>query len=125
MTVVRDGVGTAREAAAGALMELAFNGDNKVLIAASGGIDPLLALLETEDDSAAETAAGTLCNLATTDDNRILITSSPHGIPALVAMCSSRSPACREAAAKVLWRVHDPRPPHPTMLLISVGACMF
>ena len=63
-----------KEAAAGALRNLAVNADNKVAIAGAGAIPPLVALLSSGTAAGKEeAAAGALWNLALTPDNRVAI----------------------------------------------------
>ena len=62
-----------RENAAGALMHLAIDSVNKVLIAKADGIKPLLRALETGSAKCQENAAGALANLSMNEENDIVL----------------------------------------------------
>ena len=72
-----------REAAVGALWNLAFNNDNKRAIADAGGIPPLVDLVRAGTPAQKEKAAGALANLTVEEDNRSRVLGA-GGIAALV-----------------------------------------
>jgi hypothetical protein len=74
-----------REAAVGALWNLAFNDTNKRAIAAAGGIPPLVDLVRAGTPRQKEQAAGALANLTVDEDNRSRVVGA-GGIAALVPL---------------------------------------
>jgi len=70
VALARGGSDGQKEAAAGALANLAWNADNQVAIAQAGGIPPLVALARGGSDGQKEAAAGALANLAWNADNK-------------------------------------------------------
>ena len=53
-----------KNAASGAILELAFDEKSRVLICESGGVAPLIEILRTGSVEGREAAAGALCNLS-------------------------------------------------------------
>ena len=84
------GAAGARECAAGALANLAYNEDNRVAIAAAGGIAPLVEVVRSGCAGAKGDAAVALGNLALNDDNRVAIAAA-GAIPPLVDFLRSGS----------------------------------
>ena len=74
-----------REAAVGALWNLAFNDANKKAIAAAGGIPPLVDLVRNGTPRQKEQAASALANLTVDEDNRSRVVGA-GGISALVPL---------------------------------------
>ena len=74
-----------REAAVGALWNLAFNDANKTAIAEAGGIPPLVDLVAKGTPRQKEQAAGALANLTVDEDNRSRVVGA-GGIGALVPL---------------------------------------
>lgn len=74
-----------REAAVGALWNLAFNDANKTAIAEAGGIPPLVDLVAKGTPRQKEQAAGALANLTVDEDNRSRVVGA-GGIAALVPL---------------------------------------
>jgi hypothetical protein len=58
------GTQTCKDAAAGALLELAFDDTSRLMICEGGGIAPLINVLETGSANGREAAAGALVNLS-------------------------------------------------------------
>ena len=73
---MRSGSAGAQEEAAAALQRLACNAENKVSIASSGGIAPLVELVRSGSAVAQEQAAGALRNLALNAEIRDSIVSA-------------------------------------------------
>ena len=74
----------------GALANLAYNEDNRVAIAAAGGIAPLVEVVRSGCAGAKGDAAVALGNLALNDDNRVAIAAA-GAIPPLVDFLRSGS----------------------------------
>ena len=75
--------------------------ENQELIAASGGIAPLVTLLKEGTPEAQETSAGALHSLASLEANRILIADA-GAVPALVALFESGTAEAKSEAAGAL-----------------------
>ena len=53
-----------KNAASGAILELAFDDKSRLLVCESGGVAPLIEMLRTGNSEGKEAAAGALCNLS-------------------------------------------------------------
>ena len=96
-----------REQSAAALARLAFkNADTQVAIAKTGGIEPLISMLEAEETGgvAQEFAAAALAELAMLSDNRASIVGD-GGIAPLVALLRSGGDMGKRHAAAALARL--------------------
>jgi hypothetical protein len=91
----------AQEKAAGALKNLAVNGDNRVAIAQAGGIAPLVELTCSASAGSKEQAAGALKNLALNADNSVAIAQA-GGIAPLVELTRSASAYAKQDAVEAL-----------------------
>ena len=87
-----------------ALLFLAYNADNKVVITKAGGIPPLVALVRDGTALQKEHAAGALWNLAGDTDNRVAIAQA-GGIPPLVALARDGTAQQKKEAAGALARL--------------------
>ena len=85
--LARTGLTEQREAAVGALWNLAFNDANKTAIADAGGIPMLVDLVAHGTPRQKEQAAGALANLTVDEDNRSRVVGA-GGIAALVPLMS-------------------------------------
>ena len=97
----------AREAAAGALRNLAVNVDNQVLIVEAGAVRPLVELCKEGDNeataAAAEAAARALWNLAFNNEANQVAIACAGAVQPLVGLCKNgHSVVCKEAAAGAL-----------------------
>jgi hypothetical protein len=92
----------AKEAAAGALGNLALNLDNQYLISDAGAIPVLINLLETGDDGAKEHSAGALWYLAAAPENKQII-HAQGGIKPLIKEVIHGNVHGRETATGALW----------------------
>ena len=93
--------GEGARCAAGALVYLAWNDDNKVAIAAAGGIAPLVELVRSGRADAKGSAARALANLSRNADNRVAIAAA-GGIAPLVEVVWSGSDRAKGWAANAL-----------------------
>ncbi|KAJ4896235.1 Protein ARABIDILLO 2 [Raphanus sativus] len=98
--------------AAGALWNLAYDENNRELIAALGGVQASVALAYSCMNASRDlqkSAAGALWSLSHSDENSIVI-GLEGGIPPLVALARSQYKDVHEAAAGALWNLssnHD------------------
>ena len=97
----------AKEAAAGALRNLAVNVDNQVLIVEAGAVRPLVELCKEGDNeataAAAEAAARALWNLAFNNEANQVAIACAGAVQPLVGLCKNgHSVVCKEAAAGAL-----------------------
>ncbi|KAM0890623.1 hypothetical protein ACQ4PT_026910 [Festuca glaucescens] len=81
------------------------NQDNRVRIAASGAVRPLVALLSHADPVLQEHGITALLNLSICDDNKAAIVEAGAIRPLVRALKSAASPAARENAACALLRL--------------------
>jgi hypothetical protein len=100
--VARDGSMACKDKAAGALWGLSVNVDNKVAIAAVGGLPVLVSVARAGSMACKEKAAAALATLAVNDDNKVSI-AAVGGIPVLVSLARGGSVMGKEAAAGALW----------------------
>ena len=95
---LREGDNAAKTGAARALGSLACSHANRVLIAAAGGIPPLVELLCDGSAYAKLSAAWALRNLARLENNKVLIAEA-GGIPSLVELLRDGDAAAALARA--------------------------
>ena len=74
-----------------ALANLAGNDENKLAIAANGGIMPLIMLLRDSHPPAREEAARALVNLAVDDDNKVAIAQAGGVMPLITCLSPRRA----------------------------------
>ena len=99
--------GEGARCAAGALVYLAWNDDNKVAIAAAGGIAPLVEVVWSGSDRAKGWAANALRNLAYYNpDNQVAIAAT-GAIAPLVALTRSGGQGAEDAEAALKNLAHD------------------
>ena len=115
-------VGKAQTPAAYALANLAKrNGETQLLIASSGGIAPLLALLNGRNLDAAVQAASALAELARDNPDTQGGVAKAGGIrPLLALVVESRSPAAQSRAMEALGELpgaHTYAHMHPPMCM--------
>ncbi|CAH9097951.1 unnamed protein product [Cuscuta epithymum] len=99
-----DGV---RQEAAGALWNLSFDDRNREAIAATGGVEALVALAKSCSDASPalqERAAGALWGMSVSETNSIAI-GREGGVPPLIALARSESEDVHETAAGALWNL--------------------
>eukprot|EP00435_Cladocopium_sp_Y103_P017605 s551_g4.t1 len=95
-----------KKKAAESLANLALkNDENKVAIAAAGGIPPLVALVTSGSDAAKTQAAFALRNLALKNDQNRAAIAAAGGIPPLIALVTSSSDSAKKEAARALGHV--------------------
>ncbi|CAL5084923.1 unnamed protein product [Urochloa decumbens] len=81
------------------------NPDNRVRIAAAGGVRPLVRLLSHADPLLQEHGVTALLNLSICDENKAIIVEAGAIRPLVHALKSAASPAARENAACALLRL--------------------
>ncbi|RAL46205.1 hypothetical protein DM860_016638 [Cuscuta australis] len=99
-----DGV---RQEAAGALWNLSFDDRNREAIAATGGVEALVALAKSCSDASPalqERAAGALWGMSVSETNSIAI-GREGGVPPLIALARSEAEDVHETAAGALWNL--------------------
>nr|GLL34479.1 protein ARABIDILLO 1-like [Ipomoea trifida] len=101
---LHDGV---RQEAAGALWNLSFDDRNREAIAATGGVEALVALAKSCSNASPalqERAAGALWGLSVSETNSIAI-GQEGGIPPLIALARVEAEDVHETAAGALWNL--------------------
>jgi HEAT repeat protein len=111
--LLSEGTEDAKEAAAGALWNLAFDDDNQREIATIGAIPMLVQLLEEPSSGTAVAAAGVLGKLGDSAQHCEVIVGA-GAIPALVKLVKGGEGRTKEVAVEALWNIvsHDPPGTH-------------
>ena len=109
-----------RDESLAALKALSQTAEQQRAIAAAGGINPLVALLD--DTSTQEHAAATLMNLAFEASNRSAIANSPGALASLVLLLSSSSKVVQRRAAGAMKNLCLNHAGNRTKLLAACAA---
>jgi hypothetical protein len=92
-----------KEYAAGTLRSLAYNAENRVLIAQAGAIAPLVTLVQSGTAGQKRKAAGALRWLAFNDENEVLIAQAGAIAPLVTLVQSGTDGQKEEAAGALRW----------------------
>ena len=117
---LREGDNAAKTGAARALGSLACSHANRVLIAAAGGIPPLVELLCDGSAYAKLSAAWALRNLARLENNKVLIAEA-GGIPSLVELLRDGDAAAKYQARWTLGVLAENSASNAVAIAAAVG----